>query len=111
MLRDFRGDAELAEATKDLDAKREAVSEWMSKTRRFLKRGHEDGEQLEKCRPKKQRRKAHEWLLAIDNQLLQTTGRGLEKFKVGGDIADQPFAWPRLTIATDQGSDAMAGWC
>ncbi len=63
-------------------------------------------DKTETCGAKQHRRKSYEWILAIDNQILAVTGRGLEQFKPVGPAE----GWPKLSITTDQGSDAMCGW-
>ena len=82
VCRDFRGDADNALALRDMTKLREAVVDWRQKARRFLKRGNLDEDPQVARVPNKVRRKSHEWLLALDNQVFMVTGAGLEQFAV-----------------------------
>ena len=66
---------------------------------------------------KRQRTKAYQWLLAVDNILRQYTGKGLANYLApDGSTLDpgskpdpeDPYSWPWLGIALDRGSDSWA---
>lgn len=69
-------------------------------------------------RVKRVRLKAHQWLIAVDNNLRQYTGHGLQRYTDMSDAdsdsgpkpfdPDDPYAWPWLGVALDRGPDS---WC
>jgi hypothetical protein len=60
---------------------------------------------------KRQRTKAYQWLLAVENILQQYTGQGFNKYlppASGSQPASSPYSWPWLGIALDRGPDSWA---
>ncbi|CAK0866508.1 unnamed protein product, partial [Prorocentrum cordatum] len=56
---------------------------------------------------KRRRMKTYHAMLTVHNMLLQTTGKGIERFhikQVDGKYTD-PFQWAHLNLSTDQGPD------
>lgn len=61
-------------------------------------------------RPKKRKRvAAYTWLRFVDNTLEWSTGAGLSQFQMTAPRGQRPdpFAWRRLQLAPDQGSDGV----
>jgi len=112
-VRDYYGEAQLATDMEDKAGLDAARAGWRSRARQFLNRGVEAGdgeEQHVEPQKKKHRVKAMVWGLALDNCLMSCTGKGLEAFEISslaGDRASDPYSWPELSVAPDQGTDGM----
>ena len=59
---------------------------------------------------KRQRSKAYQWLIAVENILQQYTGQGFSKYlpPSGSQPEISPYDWPWLGIALDRGPDSWA---
>lgn len=58
---------------------------------------------------KRHRRSALQWLAAVDNQMMMSTGKSFMHFRIPSDLAKAgpPESWPRLSVAPDQGGDGL----
>jgi hypothetical protein len=74
-----------------------------------LRRTGQDPEVAKKEKPV-HRKKSWELLVALDNQLKQTFGRGIDKWVLTDTYkkTKSPFVWPHLVWAADEGSDNLA---
>lgn len=108
-MRDHRGAAAEAKEAGDQAQVQAAQQAWRERALQFLKKRGALEDQEGTAKPRKRyRTTAFEWCLAIDNALRVGTGRGLAFFKKPTDGALSPFAWPRLSMAPDQGTDGLA---
>lgn len=80
---------------------------WRDRALQFLKKRGCSDEGTAKAR-KRHRVTAFAWCLAVDSALRVGTGEGLARFKRQSDGALSPLAWPRLSLAPDQGTDGLA---
>ncbi len=57
----------------------------------------------------RKRRKSYETLLALHNSLLTAVPKGLAHYEIPdtSPIFADPFSWPSLSIATDQGPEML----
>ena len=112
VLPDYYGEVQLADDMEDKAGVDSAKADWRSRARQYLNRGEQAGEEEKQLEPrkKKHRVKAMMWGLALDNCLMSCTGKGLEAFEIGelvGDENSDPYSWPELAVAPDQGTDGM----
>jgi hypothetical protein len=112
VLQDYYGEVQLASDMEDKAGVDAAKADWRSRARQYLNRGGAAGEEEEQLEPKKKKHrvKAMLWGLALDNCLMACTGRGLEAFEISGlleDASSDPYSWPELSVAPDQGTDGM----
>ena len=111
MVPDF--ETELAEALAVGDTARAvaAVADWRTRARAFVQ-GRKRARGIGGAEPQKKKRRGAAALgLAVDNSLLAGAGIGLAHFRVpevAGVLQGDPFSWPRLGVAVDQGSDCVA---
>ena len=88
---------------------------WADRARRWLQKRQltEAGEGQRSCKkPKKlHRAKSYHGVLAWDNGFQHGLGRGLADLCLPKALADRgdPFSWPRINQAADQGSDNICG--
>lgn len=64
-------------------------------------------------RPRKRfRRRAFQWVVGVDNQLVRSTGQGLLAYAAPASEESNsgPEGWRRLSIAPDQGGDGLSGF-
>ena len=69
------------------------------------------GEDKPQRQRKRRRVKALSTMLALNNMLVQTTKRGLARFKIPTSAAGglpSPWTWPHLNLSTDMGPDCVA---
>lgn len=108
----FVSDRTVAQAWGDQGAQRAAKTEWAERARVWLKRQRvDDGSEVAKPTPKKQRKKSAVWIATVD-QILQTCcSVGLDFFRVPKDkwLTSDPYTWPYLGISPDQGPDGVCG--
>jgi len=106
--RDFTSWEELELTGSSSEAAERKQEAWKAMAERFLKRAPPpaDAEPPQK----RFRCKAHELLVASQNQLVVVTGRGYEAFMVPAEIGEAGDAaeWPQLTLCLDQGPDGWA---
>eukprot|EP00971_Amphidinium_carterae_P351489 6492139-Amphidinium_carterae.1 len=88
------------------EAQADHQATWVQRARLWLKKRKPEGEEF---KPQKFRKKACQWLVALENVLVKTAGKSLDAFTI--DRAVAPRSWPYLGVTPDQGSDGVcAGW-
>lgn len=119
MTKSYLGDIALAEETMDPSGMQAEVkkerSAWAQTASRWLgrKRGL-GGQGGGKAPPKKKRKKAYQWGVAVNDLLLSMTGTSLQHFVAPLQPDDkQPeddsvYNWPFLGISADQGPDGFS---
>jgi hypothetical protein len=98
---------ELAELCGDKSAVEVTVAQAARQSAWLKRAAPQDGEDW---RPRKRRRVASfAWMRYLDNQVMWSTGSGLQQFQVAESIAARPcpYTWKRLIVAPDQGSDGV----
>lgn len=83
--------------------------QWQAQALRWLgkRKADQSGEVSAPKKRKVHRKKTYLWLRAVDSILQRCTGRSLMAWAPHPPLA--PLSWPHLSIAADQGSDALAG--
>eukprot|EP00971_Amphidinium_carterae_P326566 6457435-Amphidinium_carterae.1 len=109
VLPDFVSKASIARDSGDLEKARATTAMQSNAVVQLLEgRTHEEIEKPEKA----QRKKAFEWMKAVNNMLLFTAGHSLEDFRTDvvrdKDVSADPTLWRTLVIAADQGADGVA---
>ena len=103
---DFRQEIEISDAVGETAQQAEHIQNWKRLAVHFLQRSRGKGDKLSGYQ-KLYRRKAYEWLLAVDNVLRVMTARSLQDFLLPRE--QSPTDWSKfLVLNIDQGSD---GWC
>ncbi len=109
-MRDYRGDLSIANDIGDVDEVQACKASHRQRAKAFLSSGvaagaagTDDGP-VERNR-KRYRVKSLEWGIAVDNGLRVSTGLGFERYDITEAIRTNadPFGWPMLSIAPDQG--------
>lgn len=103
MARDFTGDATFESLEQQPKPVVEAANAtWRKRCREFIS----GADTAEATRQRKRYRvKSYQWLLCLDNALLVSSGAGLDRY-IPGEGQD-PWTWRSLSVASDQGSDAL----
>ena len=87
---------------------------WADRARRWLRKRQlteAEGDGAGKKQKKMHRAKSYHGVLAWDNGFQHSLGKGLADFCLPKALADRgdPFSWPRINQAADQGSDNICG--
>ena len=99
-----------AVAVGDTDTAKQHILDWRERARDFVQ-GRKRKREALGTNAKKKRRGAASLGHAVDNSLRAGLGFGLSYFRVPAvdDVLQgDPFSWPRLGAAPDQGSDGVA---
>ena len=107
VMKDYMGAAGEAKESGDKAAVASEKQTWRDRALQFLKKRGCSDDGTAKAR-KRHRVTAFAWCLAVDNALRVGTGEGLARFRRQSDGALSPLAWPRLSLAPDQGTDGLA---
>lgn len=115
MLPDYHGAAKRYEELGMHQQLEDSKKVWVDRARRWLQKRQLTEEAEDQGRAKKpkkvHRAKSYHGVLAWDNAFQHSLGKGLAHFCLPAALADRgdPFCWPRINQAADQGSDNICG--